>query len=72
MIVVPAGVAHKRISSRGFLGVVGAYPIGQAADMCRVGELDLAHAQRNVASVPMPGKDPVCGADGPLLQHWRG
>ncbi len=71
VIVVPAGVAHKRLSSRGFLGVVGAYPAGQIADMCLPGDFDLATAQSNVVSVALPKQDPVCGAEGPLLQHWR-
>ncbi len=71
VIVVPAGIAHKRVSSRGFLGVVGAYPDGQTPDLCRAGEIDSATAQRRVVSVPLPEQDPVCGGRGPLFEHWN-
>jgi uncharacterized protein YjlB len=26
----------------------------------------------NIAAVPLPDSDPVCGADGPLTEIWRG
>ena len=70
VIVVPAGVGHKRLSMRGSLGIVGAYPEHQDPDMCQavVGSAD-RHAD-TVARVPMPRLDPVCGADGGLSELW--
>ena len=71
VIVLPAGTGHKKLDSCGALGIVGAYPSGQHADMCTP---LLANARRSaeaVARVPLPERDPVCGADGPLFTHWR-
>ncbi|MDX1432640.1 MAG: cupin domain-containing protein [Gammaproteobacteria bacterium] len=71
VVVIPAGVGHKRLAAAGGLGIVGAYPAGQDPDMCR-GHRDPArqHAD-NVARVPLPALDPVCGAGGPLFTHWQ-
>lgn len=71
VVIVPAGVGHKKLSSSVDLGVVGAYPKGQHADMQR-GERD-KHGKhvRAVASVALPECDPVYGKDGPLSRHWR-
>jgi uncharacterized protein YjlB len=75
VIVLPAGMGHKKISSHGSLGIVGAYPAGQSADM-NVAQLaraaGAAQAAHAVACVPLPERDPVYGANGPLFEHWRG
>jgi uncharacterized protein YjlB len=74
VIVLPAGVGHKKIASRGSLGIVGAYPAGQHADM-NVAKLaraaQSAETADAVARVPMPERDPVFGEKGPLFAHWR-
>jgi uncharacterized protein YjlB len=67
VIVLPAGTGHKRISSRGSVGIVGAYPAGQDPDTCRPGNDHSAE----IARVPLPAADPVHGRDGPLFQHWK-
>jgi uncharacterized protein YjlB len=70
VIVLPAGTGHKKLSSRGALGVVGAYPAGEHPDMCRP---PISNSQRStdaVALVPLPECDPVYGAGGPLFSHW--
>jgi uncharacterized protein YjlB len=67
VIVLPAGTGHKKLSSKGALGVVGAYPDGQHPDTCRPGEIKLEAITR----VPLPACDPVYGARGPLFSHWR-
>jgi uncharacterized protein YjlB len=67
VIVLPAGTGHKKLSSKGALGVVGAYPDGQHPDTCRPGKNKLAAITR----VPLPACDPVYGAGGPLFSHWR-
>ena len=71
VIVLPAGTGHKRLSSRGALGVVGAYPVGQRADMCTPPLADRKRSTDAVARVPLPECDPVYGPGGPLFTHWR-
>jgi uncharacterized protein YjlB len=70
VIVLPAGTGHRRLSSRGSLGVVGAYPQGQGEpDLCRPPSSDPALVAAIVA-VPLPAADPVYGEKGPLFAHW--
>jgi uncharacterized protein YjlB len=69
VIVLPAGTGHKKLSSRGALGIVGAYPEGSDPDTCMP-----PFARNNlqkIARVPLPACDPVYGPDGPLFTYWR-
>lgn len=70
VIVLPAGTGHKRLSSRGDLGVVGAYPEGCRPDTC-MPPFAACRSADNVGRVPLPAADPVYGAGGPLFEHWR-
>ena len=70
VIIIPAGVAHNNTGSSHDFGVVGAYPAGQNWDMNYGKAKERPQADRNIARVPLPEKDPVFGADGPLKQHW--
>src|SRR5690606_23166360 len=71
VIVIPAGVVHRRLSSSpGFL-VVGGYPPGQDWDLLRGEPGERPRADENIAAVPLPESDPVGGRGGPLLQHWK-
>lgn len=72
VIVLPAGTGHKKVSSRGALGVVGAYPAGQHAETNTPLLSDLQRSAAAVARVPLPECDPVYGAGGPLFAHWKG
>ena len=70
VIVIPAGVAHRRLaSSPGFL-VVGAYPPGQNWDLLRGEPGERPQADRNIARVPLPATDPVAGTAGPPVTEW--
>lgn len=71
VVVIPAGVAHKRESASGDLLVIGAYPKGQSPDICRAEAAEHDRAAANVASVALPATDPVMGASGPLFDHWK-
>jgi uncharacterized protein YjlB len=71
VVVIPAGVAHKREAASADLLVIGAYPKGQSPDMCRAGEAAHDKAAANVAAVPLPAADPVTGRTDPLLECWN-
>jgi len=70
VIVLPAGTGHKKIASKGSLGVVGAYPDGCHPDMCLAKTANPARAAQNIARVPLPAADPVFGLGGPLFDYW--
>jgi uncharacterized protein YjlB len=70
VIVLPAGTGHKKLSSRGSLGVVGAYPAGTHPDTCMPPFVRTERNAAAVAKVPLPAGDPVFGREGPLFQHW--
>lgn len=68
--ILPAGTGHQRLSaSRDFL-VVGAYPESGTYDLCRGTPEEHERALKTIPKVPRPHKDPVYGADGPLLKAW--
>ena len=71
-LVIPAGVAHKRLDSSGDFGVVGAYPPGQSPDMCYGVKGERPASDERIARVSGPQTDPVFGGDGPLLELWGG
>jgi uncharacterized protein YjlB len=71
VIVLPAGTGHKKLASRGTLGVVGAYPEDGHPDTCTPPFARAAAAAQRVAKVPLPACDPVYGPHGPLFEHWR-
>jgi uncharacterized protein YjlB len=71
VIVLPAGTGHKKLSSKGALGVVGAYPEGSHPDTCLPPFARAGKSAATVASVPLPACDPVYGVDGPLFTYWR-
>jgi uncharacterized protein YjlB len=63
MLVLPAGVGHRRIGDDSGLKVIGAYPRGQSDfDMKREG-----HARPNA---PLPRTDPFYGEGGPVVRIW--
>jgi uncharacterized protein YjlB len=69
VIVLPAGIGHKKLSSKGTLGVVGSYPEGTYPETSRK-----AFSQKTLSTilaVPLPACDPVLGAGGPLFKHWQ-
>lgn len=70
VIVIPAGVAHKKLGGSGDFGVVGAYPSGSSYDLKRGREGERPEADRNIAGVPVPSADPLQGRDGPLVTIW--
>ena len=70
VVVIPAGVAHQRVSATAALGVVGAYPKGCSWDLCRCAPGERPAADRAIAAVPLPPCDPLYGPGGPLVALW--
>ena len=70
VLLLPAGVAHKRIEASRDFKIVGAYPEGLEPDMQK-GEAENYEAIKQlIASVVRPAKDPVEGEDGAVIKHW--
>ena len=70
VIILPAGTGHKRVSSRGELGIVGAYPAGQTPNMRTPLLSRLERSAKDAVQVPLPESDPVHGRTGQLFLHW--
>jgi uncharacterized protein YjlB len=70
VVIIPAGVAHKKIGCSADFGVVGAYPDGQRWDMNYGGSGERPQADENITRVPWPKMDPVYGVHGALLKQW--
>src|SRR5690242_4383467 len=68
--VLPAGTGHQcPAADKDFL-VVGAYPATGTYDECTTAE-DHERALKTIPKVAPPRKDPVYGANGPLLRLWK-
>jgi len=69
--ILPAGTGHQRVSGSQDLLVVGAYPAGGHYDECRGSLKQRERARSSIPQVPLPARDPVYGAEGPLVDLWR-
>ena len=63
VVVLPAGVGHRRTGSDEGLKVVGAYPHGQAS-------FNIKRKGHRTPRVGLPRTDPVFGKKGPLILSW--
>lgn len=72
VLVIPAGVAHKRLDPASRLHCVGAYPEGREVDLQIGSKGERPSTDYSIQLVPLPKKDPVFGADGELMFHWKG
>jgi uncharacterized protein YjlB len=71
VVVIPAGVAHKRVEAGEDFRVVGAYPRGQRWDICYGRPGERPEADRRIAALADPQEDPVQGAGGSLARLWK-
>ncbi|HSI86421.1 MAG: cupin [Candidatus Methylacidiphilales bacterium] len=73
VLVIPAGVGHKRVSSSEDFQVVGAYPDDHEWDILRGTPAERAEADHNIAEVPLPDSDPIYGwgENTPLMKLWK-
>jgi uncharacterized protein YjlB len=70
ILVIPAGVGHKKLESSPDFAVVGAYPDGRDYDILRGEPGDRPKAINNIAKVPLPDYDPLTGQNEGLLKIW--
>jgi uncharacterized protein YjlB len=70
VVVVPAGVGHRRESASADLVVIGAYPEGRRPDLNTGRSGERPDVLDKIARVPVPAADPVFGPTGPLTKHW--
>jgi uncharacterized protein YjlB len=70
VIIIPAGVAHKKHESDENFSCVGAYPDGRDYDMNYGKEGERPFTDHNIINLPKPDTDPVYGTDGPLVKNW--
>ncbi|MHC8319831.1 cupin [Pseudomonas sp. GB2N2] len=68
VLLLPAGIGHCNLGASDDFLVVGAYPPGQHADICR--EAPSAEQRASIDALPFPECDPVQGAEGAVGQHW--
>ncbi len=68
--VLPAGTGHQCLAASDDFLVVGAYPPSGTYDECRGAPDEHARALQTIPRVRPPRKDPLFGADGPLLRLW--
>ncbi|MBK5356062.1 cupin [Pseudomonas sp. TH41] len=70
VLLLPAGTGHCNLESSEDFLVVGAYPPGQHADICRVAPTKAQLA--SIDTLPFPDQDPVQGLPGAVHQYWVG
>lgn len=71
VVLLPAGVAHKRLDGTENFEVVGAYPSnGDILDMQYGDASDYEKIKENIEKVPRPLTDPVTGNPGDMDAYW--
>jgi uncharacterized protein YjlB len=71
VVMLPAGVGHRRVSGSPTLLVVGAYPAGQQKyNICK-SLRECRDAKTRIAAVTLPESDPFFGPTGALRKIWR-
>ncbi|MFJ4248026.1 cupin [Pseudomonas sp. NPDC089741] len=67
-LLLPAGTGHCNLQSSADFLVVGAYPPGQHADICRAAPSH--EQQQSIDHLAFPEQDPLQGSRGALSQYW--
>ena len=68
-LILPAGTGHMNLRSSPDFEVVGAYPVGQRADIQTAAASP--EMLSRISALPIPEADPVQGSSGPLTTAWR-
>ena len=70
VVIIPAGVVHKKMDDADGFSCMGAYPQGQQYDMNYGRKGERPKTDENIKEVPLPENDPLYGNDGPLVKNW--
>lgn len=68
VLLLPAGTGHCNLQASEDFLVVGAYPPGQQADICR--EAPSKAQLAKIDTLPFPDQDPVQGPEGAVARYW--
>jgi uncharacterized protein YjlB len=68
-LILPAGTGHMNLGCSADFEVVGAYPVGQRADIQTAAPSP--EMLSRISALPVPEADPVQGSSGPLTTAWR-
>jgi len=71
VIIIPAGVGHKKKTATADFAVVGAYPNGMDFDLLTGKQGDRPKADQNIKNVPFPETHPVFGHKKGLIEFWK-
>lgn len=71
VLILPAGVGHYSLEPDKDYEVIGGYPEGRRWDMIYDEPEKYQAAVKAIASLPLPGTDPILGAEGPLTRLWK-
>lgn len=71
VLVIPAGVGHKKLLGSPAFKVMGAYPDGQQWDLRKGESGDRPEVLDAIKNVPLPSRDPINGDGGSLMGLWR-
>ncbi|MDT0678621.1 cupin domain-containing protein [Autumnicola musiva] len=70
IIVIPAGVGHKKLKSYNGFKIVGAYPNGSDYDINTGRKGERPGTDENIAALPIPESDPLQGDSNGVPQIW--
>ena len=71
IVVIPAGVAHKKLQEKDEFRVVGSYPNGMDYDIKTVAHDEYEEALINIPKVPLPHNDPIFGPLNGIRKFWK-
>lgn len=71
VIIIPAGIGHKKLSASDDFAIVGAYPDGMDYDLLTGKSEEREKALINIAKVPFPDNDPFFGKEGGINEFWK-
>ena len=72
VIILPAGVGHYSVDNSIEYQFVGGYPNGAEWNLkFSLKKEDSSSILAEIASIPLPEKDPVFGDDGPVFEYWK-